>query len=405
MKIKQVKGEVIHDSRGDNTVQVTIVADNGVSASAAVPSGASKSSYEAAVIEPLKSVEIIESELEKLLLDKDPINQKEIDDLLIKQDGTTNKSRIGANTILGISLAVSRLAAKALNKPLYRYLGELVNRRAFFLPIPMMNLINGGKHADNNLDIQEFMIIPDRIKTYHEQFSTSKHIFQVLGRIMRRQYPFVPTGDEGGYAPTLDTNEMALDYLVQAIKEAGNKPWDEVSLGLDVAASSLPPTFEVTPQRFLGLMKDFPILSIEDPFAEDDWGSWAKFHQEMEESNVTDKKLMLVGDDLFGTNPNRLRHGVNMKAANAILVKLNQIGTLSETLTVVEIARSAGYFIVVSHRSGETLDDYIADFAVGIGAQFIKAGAPNDNHPERMSKYHRLLAIEKELGVNNTGSE
>lgn len=397
MKIQQVNGEIIHDSRGDNTIQVTVTGKDGLSASAAVPSGASKSSYEAAVVDPAESIAVIDNELSAILAGQDPLDQKAIDDLLIKQDGTTNKSRIGANTTLGISLANSRLAAKILKKPLYRYLGEMTGRTGFSLPIPMMNLINGGKHADNNLDIQEFMIIPDGIREYHNQLSVGQHIFHTLGAILRRQFPFVPTGDEGGYAPSLDTNEMALDYLVRAVKEAGQQLWEEVSLGLDVAASSLPPTFEVTPQRFLGLIRDFPILSIEDPFAEDDWGAWAKFRQELEESNATNKKLMLVGDDLFGTNPDRLRHGIGMKAANAILVKLNQIGTLSETIEVVEIARSAGYFLIVSHRSGETLDDYIADFAVGIGAQFIKTGAPNENHPERMSKYRRLLAIEREL--------
>lgn len=397
VKITQIWGEVIHDSRGDNTIQVTVKGDNGQAASAAIPAGASKGRMEAATVEPAQAVENIKTVIEPALLGANAVNQRDIDDKLIKLDASENKSNLGANAILGVSLAASRLGAQAKNLPLYRWIGVLDDRQTFSLPIPMMNMINGGLHADNNLDIQEFMVIPDRVTGYHNQLSAGKLIFSTLGQVLQGASVNIPIGDEGGYAPNLDTNEMALGYIVQAIKQSGYKTWDEVSLGLDIAASSVAPTFEISPKRYLGLLRDFPILSIEDPFDEDDWKSWIAFKQQMEESNTTTKKIMLVGDDLFVTNPKRLQEGVEAKAANAILVKLNQIGTVSETIDVIKQARQAGYIIIVSHRSGETLDDYIADFAVGIGAQFIKTGAPNDTHPERMAKYRRLLTIEQEL--------
>jgi enolase len=399
--IQELVGEVIHDSRGDSTIQVTVKSDSGKTATAAVPSGASKGRMEAATVDPAKSVELIKTVLAPLLIGMDPHSQREIDDKMIKQDATENKSNLGANTILGASLAVSRLAAAEQNLPLYRWIGALDERQSFSVPVPMMNMINGGLHADNNLDIQEFIVVPDRVAGYHNQLSAGKLIFSTLGQILRGASVNIPIGDEGGYAPNLDTNEMALDYIVRAIKQSGYKAWEEVSLALDVAASSVPPTFEISGKRYLGLLKDFPIMSIEDPFDEDDWQSWVNFKQQMEESNPTSKKIMLVGDDLFVTNPKRLGQGIGIKAANAILVKLNQIGTLSETLDVVRMARQAGYIIIVSHRSGDTLDDYIADFAVGISAQFIKSGAPNDSHPERMAKYRRLLQIEQELSTTN----
>lgn len=396
-KIQQIIGQVIHDSRGDDTIQVTVVTDTGKSGSAAVPAGASKGQFEAKTVAPTQSVQFIAGELQSQLVGLDIFDQEGLDNKLIALDGTQEKSRLGANTILGISLAVSRTASLEKNIPLYRYIGELDNRTGFTLPMPMMNLINGGKHAENNLDIQEFMVVPDRVQGYHNQLSAGKLIFSTLGQLLRGTAAYLPIGDEGGYAPNLDTNEMACDLLVRALKESGYQPWEEVSLALDVAASALPRTFEVSSKRYLGLLRDFPILSLEDPFGEEDWQAWAEFRQQMEESNPTSKKLMLVGDDLFVTNPARLEKGIQMHAANAILIKLNQIGTFTETKKVVDMARQAGYVIVVSHRSGETLDDYLADFAVGIGAQFIKTGAPNDTHPERMTKYRRLLTIEQEL--------
>jgi len=396
--IEAIVGEVIHDSRGDETVQATVKLSSGTIASAAVPgAGGSKGSFEAATVEPKDSVEHIKNEIDGALRGKDVTHQQEIDGVMRELDGTPNKARIGSNTILAISLAVARAAAFESKLPLYRYIGTLDNRAGFSLPIPMMNLINGGKHADNNLEIQEFMVIPDRVEGYHNQLSAGKLIFSTLGQMLRAVSPVLPVGDEGGYAPMLDTNEIAMGYLKKAIEQSGYKPWEEVSMGLDIAASSLPDTFEITPSRYLGLLKDFPILSIEDPFGEEAWDDWATFKRQMEESNSSFKKLMLVGDDLFVTNPERLGQGIAKKAANTILVKLNQIGTVSETLEVVNLARQAGYIIVVSHRSGETLDDFIADFAVGVGAQFIKSGCPNDAHPERMTKYRRLLTIEQEL--------
>ncbi len=398
-KIASVWGEVIHDSRGDETIQVSVKTESGIVAAAAVPAGASKGKFEAATVDPKDSVKLIESEISRVIVGRDPAEQAELDGLMRELDGTPNKARLGANTILGTSMAITRAAAAAVNLPLYKYIGELDGRNGFSMPIPMMNLINGGKHAENNLEIQEFMVIPDRVNGYHNQLSAGKLIFSTLGQLLRPVSPVLPIGDEGGYAPSLDTNEIAMDYMLRAIKQSGYKPWEEVSMGLDVAASSLPDTFDFSPRRYLGLIKDFPILSLEDPFGEEDWNDWTTFKQQMEESNSTFKKIMLVGDDLFVTNPDRLRKGIETSAANSILVKLNQIGTVTETLEVVNIARQAGYIIIVSHRSGETLDDFIADFSVGIGAQFIKTGCPNDNHPERMSKYRRLLNIERELGT------
>lgn len=397
--IKNILGEVIHDSRGDETIQVTVETDNGVSGAAAIPAGKSVGTFEAKVVEPAQAVKNITNEILPALQGQEVTNQAGIDEAMIKLDGTPDKQRLGANAMLGTSLAVSRVAAQSQQLELYSYIGQLDNRQGFTMPTPMFNLINGGKHADNNLDIQEFMVVPDKVSGYHNQLSAGKLIFSALGQILRGDGVFVPIGDEGGYAPNLDTNEIALDLLLQAIKQAGYKAWDEVSLSLDVAASSLPATFEVSPKRYIGLINDYPIMSLEDPFGEEDWQEWAEFYSEMNKQNASNKKLILVGDDLFVTNPERLKKGIELKAANAILVKLNQIGTLTETMKVVEIARQAGYVIIVSHRSGETLDDYIADFAVGIGAQFIKTGAPNDTHPERMAKYRRLLKIEEQLTV------
>jgi len=400
--IKKVWGQVIHDSRGDDTVQATVQDEMGGTASAAVPgSGGSKGSFEAATVEAPLAVENITQHIEPVLLGKDPANQSELDRVMIELDGTASKAKLGSNAILAVSMALSRLAANNAKLPLYRYIGALDGREGFTVPIPMMNLINGGKHAHNNLDIQEFMVVPDALRGYHNQLSAGKLIFSTLGTILREENHTITTGDEGGYAPNLDTNEIAFDYLVRAIKQSGYKTWEEVSLAVDVAASSLPPTFEVTPTRYMGLLHDFPILSLEDPFGEDDWPQWIAFLQEMEQSNPTTKKLMLVGDDLFVTNPERLKRGIEQRAANSILLKLNQIGTVSETIAVAQVAHQAGFITIMSHRSGETLDDFIADFAVGIGCQFIKTGAPNDAHPERMTKYRRLLSIEQELTAND----
>lgn len=397
MAISDIVGLVIHDSRGDATIQVSVKTEGNHTGAAAVPAGISVGKFEAKVIDPEESVRIIEDKIKPALIGRDPADQSGIDEQMIKLDGTPDKHKLGANTLLGVSLAVSRAAAAERGVELYRYIGELDHRQGFTIPIPMFNLINGGKHADNNLDFQEFMVVPDKIVGYHNQLAAGKAIFNTLGQLLPGDRVFLPTGDEGGYAPNLDTNEMALGLLVEAIKQAGFQPWNEVSLGIDVAASSLPATFEISPKRYLGLINDYPILSLEDPFGEEDWDQWSAFYQQLSSQNSSNKKLILVGDDIFVTNPERLKKGIDNKTANAILVKLNQIGTLTETLKVVDMARLAGYAVIVSNRSGETLDDYIADFAVGIGAQFIKTGAPNDIHPERMTKYNRLLEIERQL--------
>ncbi|KKU43537.1 MAG: Enolase [Berkelbacteria bacterium GW2011_GWA2_46_7] len=396
-KIFRIWGDIIHDSRGDPTVQASVQTDNNTVGSAAIPAGASKGAFEASIVEASQAVKNITEFIEPVLRGLEVTDQRLIDQKMLDLDGTDNKSKLGANSILGVSMAAARAGAKTTEQELYRYIAALDDRKSFKLPIPMFNLINGGKHATNNLDIQEFMVVPDRVGGYHNQLSAGQLIFTTLGQILDADKINRTFGDEGGYAPNLDTNEMACDYLVRAIKDSGYKKWDEVSLALDVAASNVPPTFDMTPSRYLGFLQDFPILSLEDPFPEESWEDWSKFLLQMEKSIATDKKILLVGDDLYVTNPQRLQRGINEKSTNAVLVKLNQIGTVSETMTVIEMARAAGMVTIVSHRSGETLDDFIADFAVGMGAQFIKSGAPNEAHPERMTKYRRLLTIERQL--------
>lgn len=398
-KIQKVWGEVIHDSRGDETIQVSLETDSKIVATSAVPAGKSKGKYEAKVVTPQDAVKIIEQDLQKRLFNFDVTQQRALDQLMINEDGTPDKSRLGANTMLGISMAASRAAAQELNMPLYEYIGSFVGRKSFKIPVPMMNLINGGKHAENNLEIQEFMVIPNRIKGYHSQLSAGKMIFSTLGQLLRVESPFLPIGDEGGYAPTLDTNEMALGFLVQAIKESGYKVESEISLGIDVAGASIAGTFDMSAKNYMAMFENFPIMSIEDPFDEEDWASWADLNKQLVTWNINKKPLMVVGDDIFVTNKARLEKGIEQGSANTILIKLNQAGTVSETIDVIETAHKAGFVTIVSHRSGETLDDYIADFAVGTGSQFIKSGCPNDNHPERLTKYRRLLEIEKELQI------
>ncbi|MCR4277651.1 MAG: phosphopyruvate hydratase [Candidatus Berkelbacteria bacterium] len=396
-KIFRVWGDIIHDSRGDPTVQASVQTDDNVVGSAAIPAGASKGTFEASIVEAGQAVKNISELIEPILRGVDVTDQRLIDQKMIDLDGTSNKEKLGANSILGVSMAAARAGAKTTDQELYRYIASLDDRKSFAIPIPMFNLINGGKHATNNLDIQEFMVVPDRISGYHNQLSAGQLIFTTLGQIMDADHISRSFGDEGGYAPNLDTNEMACDYLVRAIKDSGYKKWDEISLGLDVAASNVPPTFDMTPSRYLGFLEDFPILSLEDPFPEESWEDWSKFLLQIEKSVATDKKILLIGDDLYVTNPQRLQRGIEEKSTNAILIKLNQIGSVTETMTVMEMARTAGMVTIVSHRSGETLDDFIADFAVGMGAQFIKSGAPNEAHPERMTKYRRLLTIERQL--------
>ena len=400
-KIFRVWGDVIHDSRGDLTVQATVQTDNNIVGSAAIPAGASKGVFESAIVDTDQAVKNITEFIEPALRGMEVTNQRLIDQTMIELDGTNNKSKLGTNSVLGVSMAAARAGAKTTEQELYRYIAELDDRQSFSLPIPMFNLINGGKHATNNLDIQEFMVVPDRINGYHNQLSAGQLIFTTLGQILEADHISRSFGDEGGYAPNLDTNEMACDYLVRAIKDSGYKKWDEVSLGLDVAADNVSPTFDMTPSRYLGFLQDYPILSLEDPFPEENWEDWSKFLLQVEKSIATDKKILLIGDDLYVTNPQRLQRGINEKSTNAILVKLNQIGSVSETMTVIEMARAAGMVTIISHRSGETLDDFIADFAVGMGAQFIKSGAPNEAHQERMTKYRRLLTIERQLLANN----
>lgn len=396
--ISGVKANQIKDSRGKPTVEVTIETNDGKKAKASVPSGASTGSGEAKVVEVDKAIENIEKEIAPKIIGQMVTAQRDIDRMMIDLDGTENKERLGANAILGVSLACARAAAESKNIPLFQYIDSLMPEgKNVSMPVPMFNLINGGKHAHNNIDFQEFMVVPSGINGFKNQLNAGVKIFETLKTVLENKGLKTNMGDEGGYAPDLDTNEMAFGLLMEAIEAAGFRPGKEVFLALDVAASSLPPTFQLNTDRYHSLVNTFPIISIEDPLPEDDWHWWAQLKLEMDQRNKTGRQIHLIGDDLFVTHIDRLRKGINQYVANAILVKVNQVGTLSETLDVVGLAKENNYTHIVSHRSGETGDSFIADLAVGTGAQYIKAGAPNKEHAERMAKYDRLVEIEKEL--------
>lgn len=402
----------ILDSRGNPTVEVEIELEGGAKGSAKVPSGASTGKYEAVelrdqdkdrflgrgVLEACKNVnEIIAPEL----VGEDAITQCEIDQLLIELDGTSNKSKLGANAILGVSLACARAAADHLGLPLYRYIGGV---DAYILPIPMANILNGGRHADNPIDIQEFMIVPVGAESFQEAIRQTVEVYHNLKEILTEMGLSVSVGDEGGFAPNLSSAPQALDVIIKAIDRAGYRPGEDISLALDVAATELVEDGRYnfrgegivrTSEELIGyyteLVNKYPIISIEDGLGEDDWDGWKRL------TEVLGKKIQLVGDDLFVTNPERLKQGIDSGITNSILIKVNQIGTLTETLKTIEMAKSAGYTTIVSHRSGETEDTTIADIAVATNAGQIKAGAPCRS--DRVAKYNRLLAIEEELGL------
>ncbi len=406
-KIKSIHALEILDSRGNPTVEALVTTDTGFVGKAAVPSGASTGEHEAVELRDndkkryagkgvLKAVSHINGTLSKLLTGQNVWEQETIDQLMIECDGTSNKSKLGANAILGVSLAVAKAGAAARKLPLYRYLG---GEKANLLPIPLMNVINGGAHADNSLEFQEFMIRPQGAPSFHEAVRWGAEVFHVLKTLLKEKGHVVSVGDEGGFAPRLKSHEQALDFLMLAIKKAGYKPGSQISIALDCAASEY---YDVKKKKYLGmtlpnylkylkkLCKDYPISSIEDPLDQNDWAGWKQLSDEL--------SIQIVGDDIFVTNPLFLQKGIKMGVGNAILIKPNQIGTLTETLQTIAMAKKARYATVISHRSGETEDTTIADIAVATGAGQIKTGSLSRS--DRVAKYNRLLEIEDELGKN-----
>ena len=389
-KIKSIKGRQVFDSRGNPTVEAEVFSDDGHYASAIVPSGASTGTHEAFELRDkenknylgksvFKAVENINGPISKSLKNIDFSDQKKIDKTLIDLDGTEQKKKLGANAILAVSIASCKLAAIKKNISLYKYLGNSKNTQ---LPIPLLNIINGGVHAKNNLDIQEFMIRPEKSKSFSEAMRKSFLVIQNLKSMLDN----TNVGDEGGFAPNLKNNEEAIQVIIKAIEKSGFKPGEDISICLDVAANELDKGKTI--EYYSELTKEYPIKSIEDPFGEDDWEAWKKL--------TKNTNIQVVGDDLFATNIKRLEKGIKNKSANAILVKLNQIGTVSETLDVINLAHKNNFKTIISHRSGDSEDTFIADLAVATNSSQIKTGSLARS--ERVSKYNRLLRIEEELG-------
>lgn len=409
--ITQAYAREILDSRGNPTVEVEIVLEDGTVGRAAVPSGASTGAHEAVELRDgdvrrykgkgvIQAVENVNDAIADALIGLDATRQIEIDELLMRLDGTPNKGKLGANAILGVSMAVAKAAANYVGLPLYQYLG---GTNAHELPVPMMNILNGGQHADNNVDIQEFMIMPVGAANFSEALRMAVEIYHTLKAILKEKGLGTGLGDEGGFAPNLKSNAEALDVIVEAIEKAGFKPGEEVQLAMDVAASEFykggkyhmlaegaPKTSTQMINYLAELVEKYPIVSIEDGLAEDDWKGWAALTKKLGD------KVQLVGDDLFVTNVERLATGIEKGVANAILIKVNQIGTLTETFRAVEMAKRVGYTAIVSHRSGETEDTTMADIAVALNAGQIKSGAPA--RTDRVAKYNQLLRIEEDLG-------
>jgi len=390
VKIKKIKGRQVFDSRGNPTVEAEVFSENGNFASAIVPSGASTGTYEAFELRDkenknylgksvYKAIENINEPIAKALNNINLIDQKAIDNILIDLDGTEQKKKLGANAILAVSIASCKLAAIEKKTSLYKYLN---NSKNYQLPIPLLNIINGGVHAKNNLDIQEFMIRPDKVNSFSEAMRISFLVIQNL----KGMVDSTNVGDEGGFAPNLQKTEEAIELIIKAIEKSGFIPGDDISICLDVAANEL--TKPKTLDFYSELIKNYPIKSIEDPFAEDDWESWKKL--------TNTSNIQIVGDDLFATNIKRLKKGIKEKSANAILVKLNQIGTVSETLEAINLAHRNDFRTIISHRSGDTEDTFIADLAVATNSSQIKTGSLARS--ERVAKYNRLLRIEEELG-------
>lgn len=410
--IANILGREVLDSRGNPTVEVEVLLESGASGRAIVPSGASTGEHEAVELRDggkrflgkgvLKAISNVNNEICDAVVGLDGLDQKALDKKLIALDGTENKSRLGANALLGVSLAVARAASSSRNLPLYKSIG---GDDATTLPVPMMNVLNGGVHADNNIDLQEFMIMPIGASRFSEGLQWGVEIYHTLKSLLRAKGLSTSVGDEGGFAPNLANNEEAIEFLVDAITRAGFKPGVEIAIALDPATSELYKdsryhmpgenrifTSHELVEWWVSLVDKYPIVSIEDGMAQDDWDGWAEL------SSALGARIQLVGDDLFVTNTKRLQQGIDQKIANSILIKVNQIGTLSETLSAVSLAKSNNYTSVMSHRSGETEDSTIADLAVATNCGQIKTGAPARS--DRVAKYNQLLRIEQDLGVN-----
>ncbi|MBQ2923328.1 MAG: phosphopyruvate hydratase [Tyzzerella sp.] len=411
LPITDVYAREILDSRGNPTVEVEVLAGENIYGRASVPSGASTGQFEAVELRDgeeryrglgvTRAVDNVNTKIAPELIGVNVFEQTEIDSIMLKLDGTANKSNLGANATLGVSMAVARAAANALNIPLYRYLG---GASAMKMPVPMMNILNGGKHADNTVDFQEFMIMPVGACCFKEGLRMCAEIYHTLKKILKEENLNTAVGDEGGFAPNLADAKETLQYIVKAIEKAGYKAGEEVAIALDVAASELYNkdfkkyvfegedvirSAEELVDYYEMLISEFPIISIEDPMDEEDWEGWDLMTKRLSD------KVQLVGDDLFVTNTERLRKGIDRKVANAILIKVNQIGTLTEAFAAIELAKTSGYRNIISHRSGETEDSIIADIAVAFNAGQIKTGAPCRS--ERVAKYNQLLRIEEEL--------
>ncbi len=411
--IKKIQAREILDSRGNPTVETMVTLEDGSVGVAGVPSGASTGTYEAVELRDgakryggkgvLKAIKNVNTIIAQSLVGKNALDQRKIDEIMLKLDDTTNKKKLGANAILSVSLAVAQAVSVSLRTPLYKYLRQQysLKEKIWRMPIPMMNILNGGRHADNGLGIQEFMIIPLN-KKFSERVRMGSEIFHSLARILSEKGYHTSVGDEGGFAPELANNERALKLIIQAIEISGYVPGKNVFIGLDVAASEFYKNgkyyFEnqkegLAPDKLLKIyntwVNKYPILSIEDGLAEDDWENWAKLTKQL------GKKVKLIGDDLFVTNVKRLKRGIEEKVANAILIKPNQIGTLSETIDTILLAKKNGYGVAISHRSGETTDTFIADLAVAVNAEFLKTGSLCRS--ERVEKYNRVMKIESEV--------
>ena len=414
--IEEIKALEILDSRGNPTIQVEVITEGGFSGKASVPSGASTGSFEAVELRDgeksrymgkgvTKAVENVNKKVAKKLINENVYKQRKIDETLIKLDDTLNKSNLGANAILGVSLAVAKAAANSLGMELYQYIGGI---NAKELPIPMMNILNGGKHSDNNINIQEFMIMPIGDVTFSERLRRGTEIYHTLKKVLKEKGYSVAVGDEGGFAPNLKDDEEAIQVILEAVKKAGYEPKKDIVLALDVASTEMYEeakkinkdgyyfwktkelkSREEMVQYITNLCAKYPIKSVEDGLAEEDWENWIHL------TKLIGDKVQLVGDDLFVTNTQRLRRGIEKNVANSILIKPNQIGTLTETLDTIRLAKQNNYKTIISHRSGETEDTTIADIAVGINAGQIKTGAPC--RTDRVAKYNRLLNIESEI--------
>ena len=416
LKIQDIKSMQILDSRGNPTVQVEVITEDGYVGKASVPSGASTGSFEAVELRDgdknnylgksvEKAVENVNKKIAKKIIGMNVYDQRKIDIEMIKLDDTPNKSNLGANAILGVSLAVAKAAAHSLGIELYQYIGGIYGME---MPIPMMNILNGGKHSENNINIQEFMIMPVGEITFAERLKRGTEIYHTLKKVLKEKGHNVGVGDEGGFAPNLNDEEDALECITEAIKKAGYEPGKDIKLALDIASTEMYEeakkigekgyyfwkTKELKTENemveyLINLCEKYPISSIEDGLAEEDWEGWKILTERL------GNKIQLVGDDLFVTNPKRLQRGINRNIANSILIKLNQIGTLTETLETIKLAKKNGYNVIISHRSGETEDTTIADIAVAVNAGQIKTGAPC--RTDRVAKYNRLLYIENEI--------